>query len=1227
MPTDTLPAAAPDKLQPHNVEAEEAVLGSLLIDPDAILRVAIFLQPSDFYVERHAWLFEAMRELHERREPSDLVTLGDELERRGRLGEMGGPAYLTSLMNATPTSIHVEFYARIVERTALLRRLIEAAGKIARLAYEDKTDVDEVVDRAEEIIFGISARRVERDLHPIGQIIDKYYDRIEYLHQHRGEIVGIPTGLADLDKMLGGMQRSDMLVLAGRPGMGKCVTADTQLIDPHTGDLVTIETLVQRRQANLLTLNDDYKLQSTTASDFIDDGLKPVYRVTTALGREIKVTLTHPFLTINGWRSLADLAIGDYVAVPRIILVFGNYDAPESEVKETAATKEIPACVYRYTRPKLALFLNRLFACDGSLYIQLGKQAAISYSTVSLKLGRSVQHLLLRFGIIAKLRHRQVKYEGCYRPAFELRITGTPNLRLFIENIGAFGKEEATAKIQAYIEQITANTNTDIIPLEIWEQIKQVKGQRTWRSLYDQMGLPHQANIHVGQRAPSRDRLQAIGQALESKQFINLAQSDVYWDKITDIEYLGEQQVYDLTVAGTHNFVADDMIVHNTSLALSIGLQAARRWQKRIAIFSLEMSDEQLVQRLISAETGIDSQRLRLGEIKDDEWPIFIQAANLLSNTAIFIDDTPAISAYELRTKARRLHAEHGLDLLIVDYLQLMSGEFNSENRQQEISFISRSIKSLARELNIPILALSQLSRQVESRSDKRPMLSDLRESGCLAGDTLIYLPDSGQYTPIRDLIGQTDFQVMSINPETWKLERSIVINTFSTGVKMLYCLTTQLGHAIHATANHKFLTIKGWKRLDELQQGECVALPRRLECSITETSSMNDAELALLGHLIGDGCTLPRRTIQYTTRELDLAEIVKNLAIEIFGDEVKPRIQQERSWYQVYIPSTRQLTHGVKSIVTEWLEDLGAFGLRSYEKRVPSKVFAQSSKKIATFLRHLWTTDGCINFSQNKKHYVTVYYASSSQGLAQDVQSLLLRVGINARLSRHPQNGKGRDQYHVVVSGKEELGQFVDIIGTLGCYKTKHLENIKQYLADRPANTNRDIIPHDIWRMYAVPAMQNCGLTTRQLHAKLGNVYCGTALYKQNISRERATRLAQAVQSREIAHLANSDVYWDKVVSVEADKEDEVYDLTVPQFHNFIANDVVVHNSIEQDADVVLFIYRDEVYNPESEFPNIAEIIVGKHRSGPTGKFQVFFKKQLAKFMDVEVKTQSLDY
>ena len=382
-----------ERLPPQNVDAEEAVLGAILIDPDAIIRVATFLNPEDFYREKHGWIYDTALTLHDRREPIDLLTVCDELDRRNQLDEVGGPAFITALVNAVPTSIHAEHYARIVERTGTRRRLIEAAGQIAALAYQEAEDVDEVVDRAEQVLFGVSERRISRELVPIRQVLSAYYDRIEYLTRHRGELIGIPTGFERIDKLLGGLQRSDLVILAARPSVGK------------------------------------------------------------------------------------------------------------------------------------------------------------------------------------------------------------------------------------------------------------------------------------------------------------------------------------------------------TSLALGFAQNAAKKHNQRVAFFSLEMSNEQVVQRIISAETGINAQRLRRGEIEQDEWGRFMKAAGDLAETYFYIDDTPGASALELRTKSRRLHAEVGIDLIGVDYLQLMRGDFRSENRVQEISSISRALKSLARELNVPVLALSQLSRGVESRTDKRPILSDLRESGALEQD------------------------------------------------------------------------------------------------------------------------------------------------------------------------------------------------------------------------------------------------------------------------------------------------------------------------------------------------------------------------------------------------------------------------------------------------------------------------------------------------------------
>ncbi|MFM7580833.1 MAG: LAGLIDADG family homing endonuclease, partial [Microcystaceae cyanobacterium] len=246
--------------------------------------------------------------------------------------------------------------------------------------------------------------------------------------------------------------------------------------------------------------------------------------------------------------------------------------------------------------------------------------------------------------------------------------------------------------------------------------------------------------------------------------------------------------------------------------------------------------------------------------------------------------------------------------------------------------------------------------------------------------------------------------------------------------IKPIFNLKTRLGRTIKATANHQFLTIEGWKRLDQLQTGEYIALPRYVK-NLSLQSWMSDKELALLGHLIGDGCTLPRHSIQYTTNELELAEMVVGLATDIFGDKIRPRIKQERQWYQVYLSANYHLTHQVKNPITEWLEKLKAFGLRSYEKMVPEEVFEQSELAIAVFLRHLWSTDGCIKLIKGKSLRPIAYYASSSEKLAKDVQSLLIRVGINARLSRISQAGKGRDNYHVTITGQGDLQLFIDKI------------------------------------------------------------------------------------------------------------------------------------------------------------------------------------------------------
>jgi len=288
---------------------------------------------------------------------------------------------------------------------------------------------------------------------------------------------------------------------------------------------------------------------------------------------------------------------------------------------------------------------------------------------------------------------------------------------------------------------------------------------------------------------------------------------------------------------------------------------------------------------------------------------------------------------------------------------------------------------------------------------------------------------------------------------------------------------------------------------------------------------------------------------------------------------------------------------------------------LRGPEKHVPDAVFAQSWDGVACFLRHLWATDGTL---QAGGAYPVVRYDSSSQRLAADVQSLLLRIGLTARRRTVSMGEKGLPGHRVDVSGARDIERFLCVVGAVGHRRRRVRAEILARMASCEANTNRDTIPRDAWRGIVVPAMATAGVTSRELQRAIGTQYCGSALYKSGLGRERALHVASAVHSRELANLAMSDVYWDEIASVEPDGDADVYDLTVDGLHSFVANDIVVHNSLEQDADLVFFIYRDDYYDTESDQQGLAEVHLAKHRNGPTDTVKLSFLKRFAKFADL---------
>jgi replicative DNA helicase len=592
-----------------------------------------------------------------------------------------------------------------------------------------------------------------------------------------------------------------------------------------------------------------------------------------------------------------------------------------------------------------------------------------------------------------------------------------------------------------------------------------------------------------------------------------------------------------------------------SALMANFAENAALDTNKAVALFSLEMSEGELAQRFVASQASIRGDDLRKGKVPPSRWPKILQASNRLAQSPLYIDDSSDLSVLDVRAKSRRLAQQHadGLGLILIDYLQLMRASGSVENRVEQIGQISRGLKTLARELDVPVIALSQLNRGVEQRTDKRPVLSDLRESGCLAGETQIYLPDSGEYRRIDELVGLRDFRVSALNMKTWKLESCRVSNAFCTGRKPVFAMQTRLGRRLRATANHRFLTVQGWRRLDELKPGTHIALPRALPGPTQRT--ITDDELALLGHLIGDGCTLPQHAI---------------------------------------------------------MDELGAFGLRSHEKRIPAVVFAQPAEGIEVFLRHLWATDGCIWSSGTRSR---VYYATSSETLASDVQDLLLRLGICATVRRVDQR-RGRPQYHVDVTGTRDQKEFVLRVWAVGDRRERQALKLADRLGVTQARTNRDVIPATAWSTIVEPARVTAGITVRELQAQLATSYCGSTLYRANLGRERAERVASVVGSDELRRLAMSDVYWDRIEAIEADATAEVYDLTVDTHHNFVGNGVIAHNSIEQDADLVMFIYRDEYYNDESDREGIADVIISKHRNGGLGVVELAFQKEFPRFM-----------
>src|SRR5882757_2205514 len=418
-----------------------------------------------------------------------------------------------------------------------------------------------------------------------------------------------------------------------------------------------------------------------------------------------------------------------------------------------------------------------------------------------------------------------------------------------------------------------------------------------------------------------------------------------------------------------------------STLAVNIAENAALGSNKSAAIFSMEMSAESLTLRMISSLGRINQSNLRSGRLEEQDWPRIDSAMTQLGNAKIFIDETPGLTPTEIRARARRLKRERGLDLIVVDYLQLMQVAGTKENRATEISEISRSLKALAKELKVPVIALSQLNRGVEQRVEKKPVMSDLRE--CVTGETLVCLAD-GRRVPIRGLVGQTpEVWAMSEDQKIIKAQSDLV---WSKGMRQVFRVTLASGRSLRATSNHRVFTGDGWKTVGELGLGSRVAIGRQFP-KVADPVVWSDAQICLLGHLVGDGSYLKNQPLRYTTGSEANSKLVTECAIAL-GSTVKRRAGPG-NWHQLLISNNGNRWHPAG--VNAWLRGLGIYDQRSHEKHLPSAVFQFSDAQIGLLLKHLWATDGCIYVRPaHQRGGSAVNFSTCSDSLAKDVAALL---------------------------------------------------------------------------------------------------------------------------------------------------------------------------------------------------------------------------------------------
>ncbi|MFL6130197.1 MAG: replicative DNA helicase [Mycobacteriales bacterium] len=1105
----------------------------MLLSKDAIADVVEVLRSTDFYRPAHQLLYDTILDLYGRGEPADAITVSAELTRSGQLLRVGGTPYLHTLISSVPTAANAGFYAEIVAERATLRRLVEAGTRIVQLGYGAASgqggDVDEVVDRAQAEIYDVTERRTSEDYVRLEQLLQGTMDEIDAISSRGGVSIGVPTGFSELDQITNGLHAGQMVIVAARPAIGKALALDTPLPTPD-GWTTMGEVRVGHR-----LLGADGRPTTVVAATEVMTG-RPCYQVEFSDGTVIVADAEHQWRTTT---RPARRARSEHLALAQA--------AVHEDVVTTADMARTLRCTSADERPSHAVALARPMVLPEADLPVPAYALGAWLGDSSTDAARITQASLRQLGVLGS-RHI---------PAGYLRSSQAQRRALLAGLLDTGGTVGPTGTVVFSVPNRRLAEDVRELILSL--------GYRATVSTEPVRGRTAESSTcHSVCFTPPDPVFRLPRKLARQKTAVRTADRR----HVVDVRPVPSVPVRCVQVDNAdHMYLASRSMVptHNSTLALDFSRACSIKHGLTSVIFSLEMSKSEITMRLLSAEAKVPLHHMRSGHMSDDDWARLARRMGEVADAPLYIDDSPNLTMMEIRAKARRLKQRHDLRLVVVDYLQLMTSGKRVESRQVEVSEFSRSLKLLAKELEVPVVAISQLNRGPEQRTDKKPLLSDLRESGCMPADTTLLRADSGAPVTFRELLarGADGVQVWSLD-EHRRLVPAPLTAVFPSGQKEVFRLTLGSGRTVTASGNHPFLTLDGWVALDDLEVGSRIAVPRRVPPPIAAGLGWGERRLGLLAHLIGGGCVPARQPVRYTSQDEANLAFVEDAAAAEFG--ISPRRVSGGSRQHTYLPSPYRLTRRRRNPITRWFHDLGIADLRSPDRRLPDALYAADDDEVRMFLRHLWATGGSVFVPGPSvaKSEPPVSYSTSSRPLADGVVHLLSRLGLASRTyevryerSRHP-------GYQIVVAGADDKRRFCAEVGVHG----RRGEHAEAYLA-RSENT----------------------------------------VHTTNVD---------TLDSEALRSPATDDVLWDRVVGLESQGRQPVYDATVKGTHNFVADGVVAHNSLEQDADMVILLHREDAYERESPRAGEADLVLAKHRNGPTGLVTVAFQGHYSRFVDM---------